>query len=171
MSCFGKLDKCCCFPLAGGCIVGAVFHFLLCLSVAFSSQAEYKVWNVASNATLGCLITLGLILKNYIIFYIVAVFVAFLVGSHIIAFIFCIISFFGHSEISTQNKVITTLTVFTTILITLLFLNIYLSISRVLKAGGSGWEYKNYMEIENDKEKEKKSKEKEENLANNDYNA
>ncbi|SBS84406.1 conserved Plasmodium membrane protein, unknown function [Plasmodium malariae] len=104
MAVWGKLSKCCCFPLAGGCTAAAIFHFIACLACIFTSEQNYKVWTVVS------------------------------IGE---AF----------------------------------FLNLYLSICKVFKAGGTGWEFKNYMEIENDMQKEKKKKEKEDAMKHNDYNA
>ncbi|SOV77101.1 conserved Plasmodium membrane protein, unknown function [Plasmodium sp. gorilla clade G3] len=175
MGWFGKMEKCCCFPLAGGCLGGAMFHFMICITSIFSTTKDYKNMTIASNAILGCLIVLGLVLKNFIVLYIVALFVAFLLGIYIIIFVFLIIALFAANNMPFQHKLLTALTVLTIVLITASFLNIYISTCRVIKSGGTGWEYKSYMEIEKEKERENKEKQnqkkKEDAMLNNDYNA
>ncbi|KAI4838811.1 hypothetical protein MKS88_002319 [Plasmodium brasilianum] len=171
MAVWGKLSKCCCFPLAGGCTAAAIFHFIACLACIFTSEQNYKVWTVVSSGLLGCLIVLGLILKNFIIFYIVAIFTAINVCFYVVALVFLIIALFALTEISIQSKVFIIFIIFALLLGEAFFLNLYLSICKVFKAGGTGWEFKNYMEIENDMQKEKKKKEKEDAMKHNDYNA
>ncbi|ETW27088.1 hypothetical protein PFFCH_05494 [Plasmodium falciparum FCH/4] len=101
MGWFGKMEKCCCFPLAGGCLGGAMFHFMICITSIFSTTKDYKNMTIASNAILGCLIVLGLVLKNFIVLYIVALFVAFLL----------VIALFAANNMPFQHKLLTALTV------------------------------------------------------------
>ncbi|GAW80538.1 hypothetical protein, conserved [Plasmodium gonderi] len=171
MSCIGKMDRCCCFPLAGGCIAAIMIHTGFCVSAIFSHTAEYRMLSIICNALLACLLIFGLVIKNFIIFYVVAVFVSFLVGTYIVAFVFIFISFFVRDGIPLEGKIFTAVIIFLMIFISAFFLNIYISMSKVLKAGGTGWEFKNYLELESEKPKEKKEVKKEEPRPNIDYKA
>ncbi|CRG99668.1 conserved Plasmodium membrane protein, unknown function [Plasmodium relictum] len=154
---FGKMSKCCCFSLAGGCISAIIFHIILCITQIFSEE-DNKIWIIVSSSVLAVLIILGLALKNYIIMIIVSIFAAIFACSSIITLIFIIISLFKKDQYNIETKVLAIISTSIIIIIIILYFNIYLSTSRVFKVGGTGWEYKNYIQIEEEKaEKDKEA--------------
>ncbi|KJP86024.1 hypothetical protein AK88_04355 [Plasmodium fragile] len=171
----GKMSKCCCFPLAGGCIIGIMIHIGFCISAIFSHGQEYKILLIITNAVLAALLILGLTLKSSIIFCIAAISVGFILANYLVSFILIFISLFIKDKYTLESKIFTTVIVFIMLFTTTVFFNIYLSTCKVLKAGGTGWEFKNYMEIESDqqlqKREEKKEEKKEESGTYSDYKA
>ncbi|SBT76684.1 conserved Plasmodium protein, unknown function [Plasmodium ovale] len=168
---FGKMKNFGFLPLGGGCIIAAVFHFISCLLAIFSDETEHKTLIISLNVVLGFFIILGLVLRNFIIFYFVAVFLTCTMICNMIILVFLILVVFSNSPVSIQKRVFATFVVFVTIFFELLFLNLYMSIIKVYKAGGTGWEHKNYIEIKNEKTEQKKNKKPEDTLTNDDYNA
>ncbi|SCP04105.1 conserved Plasmodium protein, unknown function [Plasmodium ovale] len=168
---FGKMKNFGFLPLGGGCIVAAVFHFISCLLVIFSDETEHKALVISLSAILGFFIILGLVLRNFIIFYVVVVFLSCTLLYNMTILVFLILFVFSNSPVSIQKRVFVTFSVFVTILFELLFLNLYMSIINVYKAGGTGWEHKNYMEIKNEKTEQNKNKKPEDTLTIEDYNA
>ncbi|CAA9987756.1 conserved Plasmodium protein, unknown function [Plasmodium knowlesi strain H] len=171
----GKMSKCCCFPLAGGCIIGIMIHIGFCISAIFSHGQEYRILLIITNAILASLLTLGLALKSSIIFCIAAISVAFILVNYLISFVLIFITLFIKDKYTLESKLFTTIIVFIMLLTTTIFFNIYLSTFKVMRAGGTGWEYKNYMEIESQKQlqrrEEKKEEKKEESGTYSDYKA
>ncbi|ANQ07684.1 Uncharacterized protein PCOAH_00022340 [Plasmodium coatneyi] len=171
----GKMSKCCCFPLAGGCIIGIMIHIGFCISAIFSHGQEYRILLIITNAVLASLLTLGLALKSYIIFCIAAISVAFILVNYLVSFVLIFISLFVKDQYTLESKIFTTVIVFIMLFTTTVFFNIYLSTFKVMKAGGTGWEFKSYMEIESQKQlqkrEEKKNEKKEESGTYSDYKA
>ncbi|EUD67452.1 hypothetical protein C922_02158 [Plasmodium inui San Antonio 1] len=169
------MDKCCCFPLAGGCIIGIMIHIAFCVSAIFSHGIEYRILLIITNAIMASLLILGLTLKNFVILCIAAISVAFILVNYLISFVLIFISLFVKDQHSLESKIFTTIIVFIMLFTTTVFFNIYLSTCKVFQAGGTGWEFKNYMEIESDKQldkrEQKKEEKKEESDAYGDYKA
>ncbi|GAB66052.1 hypothetical protein PCYB_082130, partial [Plasmodium cynomolgi strain B] len=135
----------------------------------------YRILLIITNAVLASLLILGLTLKNFIIFCIAAIFVAFILANYLISFVILLVSLFVKDKFTLESKIFTTIIVFIMLFTTTVFFNIYLSTYKVMRAGGTGWEFKNYMEIESQKQlekrEEKKQEKKEESGTYSDYKA
>ncbi|CXI74519.1 conserved Plasmodium protein, unknown function [Plasmodium berghei] len=149
----GEMSNCCCLPLGGGCILSAVIIFFRFLGFFMEKNSTIKIINIILYAVLCSFIMLGIIFKNFIIFYIVTALIIMYIIDIIIIFFVILVSYLSiGNNLNFTPIAIVLFTLFTSMLIMLLFLNIFLSMANVLKEGGTGWENKNYKQIRAEKD-------------------
>ncbi|SCN61861.1 conserved Plasmodium protein, unknown function [Plasmodium chabaudi chabaudi] len=171
----GELSNCCCLPLGGACIFSAVIILIRFLGFFLENDDTMKTINIVLYAILFGCILMGLLLKNFIILYIVTALMVIYVVDMIIAFVLILLRALSpDSPYTSTNIVFVLFTIFTSMIVMLLFLNIFLSMANVLKEGGTGWENKNYKQIRAEKEEIMNREEKkiiDSQIAQNDYKA
>ncbi|CAD2109416.1 conserved Plasmodium protein, unknown function [Plasmodium vinckei] len=175
MARLGEMSNCCCLPLGGGCIISAVIILIRFLGYFAEANSDMKTVNLILYGILfGCAV-LGIILKNFIILYIVAALMIIYVIDMIIVFVIILVSVLSTNTEHKYTAIVFVLfTTLTSMIVMLFFLNIFLSTGNVLKEGGTGWENKNYKQIRAEKDaminkEEKKMMDNQ--IAQNDYKA
>ncbi|VWU52296.1 conserved membrane protein, unknown function [Hepatocystis sp. ex Piliocolobus tephrosceles] len=151
-----KRDCCCGLSVAGANILIALFYFISIIpDVIYDGTFLIPILDFIC----GILLISGVIFKSYRIF-IIVIFTQTLwmiIDLYLIIFLTVTLTcneVDPHSDIvhaSNASIIATSLTLsILLILISVYFLNIYISMVRILQAGGSGWEHKNFEEIKQD---------------------
>ncbi|KEG03417.1 conserved Plasmodium protein, unknown function [Plasmodium vinckei vinckei] len=153
MARLGEMSKCCCLPLGGGCVVSAVIILIRFLGYFLEEKSEMKTVNLILYGVLFGCVVMGILLKNFIILYIVAALLVVYIIDMIIVFILILIPVLSSTSQHKSTAIVFMLiTTFTSMMVMLFLLNIFLSMGNVLKEGGTGWENKNYKQIRAEKD-------------------
>ncbi|CDU19297.1 hypothetical protein YYC_04245 [Plasmodium yoelii 17X] len=148
----GKMSNCCCLPLGGGCILSTVIIFVRFLGLFAEKNTTARTINLVLYAVLCCFAILGILFKNFIIFYIVTGLIIIHIVDIIISFILILVAYISLSNnYNLTSIVILLVTLSTSMVIMFMLLNVFLSTANVLKEGGTGWENKNYKQIRAEK--------------------
>ncbi|VWU53224.1 conserved membrane protein, unknown function, partial [Hepatocystis sp. ex Piliocolobus tephrosceles] len=158
-----KRECCCCLSLAEANILIACLYILITLPHLINlknSQDKETIMMPILEFIYAILLLLGVIFKNYLAFIIVIVDqLLWMIMSIFISIMYVLESISNDrsnkidKSILSPAVIITIATIFSILIISIsvYFINIYISMVRILKAGGSGWEHKNFEQIENEK--------------------
>ncbi|VWU52203.1 conserved membrane protein, unknown function [Hepatocystis sp. ex Piliocolobus tephrosceles] len=154
-----KRDGFCCLSVAGANIYIAVWSLisLIPFLILHKKDKGTPILDVFYGVSLIC----GVIFRKAILFMAAIVFESFMLVNVLIVLIYETIkavndktAFFNYGENISSTSLITgvTFSCILVIVVTLYFINMNISMLNILKAGGTGWEHKNFEEIEQEKQ-------------------
>lgn len=145
----GYMSRFCCLPLAGASILGAcLFYTFMALSIAANSD-DYLYLNAIINGIVGTSLVLGLIFKKFYFFYVSVITMMVELTSCIINFAYYIYKIIFTSNVEKNGILWNIIFYVVCFSVIISMMNVFLSMCYITKVGGSGWEYKNFEQVEN----------------------